>query len=153
NTSKRGRRARRLDLRLASAYSPSRGAPPAKLPRSMPRRPPPPPYVELHAASAFSFLNGASLPEDLAQQAAAVDLPALALLDANGVYGAPRFHQVAKQAGIRALVGAEVVLEEVSPLPAGGAAKGVAKGPLGLVPEPAPETLKPAPAEADDRGA
>ncbi|HPK65967.1 MAG TPA: hypothetical protein PKX99_05230, partial [Thermoanaerobaculia bacterium] len=43
-----------------------------------------PPYVELHAASAFSFLDGASLPEDLVARAAELELPALALLDRNG---------------------------------------------------------------------
>ena len=45
-------------------------------------------YIELHAASAFSFLEGASLPEDLIQRAAELDMPAMALLDRNGVYGA-----------------------------------------------------------------
>ena len=69
------------------------------------------PYVELRTASAFSFLDGASLPEDLIQRAAELDLPALALLDRNGVYGAPRFYQAAKQAGIKAMVGADVVLD------------------------------------------
>ena len=69
------------------------------------------PYAELRAASAFSFLNGASLPEDLADTAAALDLPAMALIDTNGLSGAPRFWKAAKQAGIKALVGAEVVLE------------------------------------------
>jgi error-prone DNA polymerase len=68
------------------------------------------PYAELRAASAFSFLNGASLPEDLAETAAALDLPAMALIDTNGLSGAPRFWKAAKQAGIKALVGAEVVL-------------------------------------------
>jgi error-prone DNA polymerase len=68
------------------------------------------PYAELRAASAFSFLNGASLPEDLADTAAALDLPAMALIDTNGLSGAPRFWKAAKQAGIKALVGAEVVL-------------------------------------------
>src|SRR5687767_3880085 len=63
------------------------------------------PYVELHAASAFSFLDGASLPEDLVDQAIAVGLPAMALMDTNGVYGAPRFYTAAKKAGLRALVG------------------------------------------------
>jgi error-prone DNA polymerase len=92
-----------------------------------------PVYVELHAASAFSFLDGASLPEDLMQQAAALGLPAVALADVNGVYGAPRFHQAAKQSGVRALVGAEVVL------PArGDAARRLGSGPLGLVPDPLP---------------
>src|SRR6185436_13483732 len=70
------------------------------------------PYAEIRASSAFSFLNGASLPEDLAYFAAANDLPAMALVDTNGVYGAPRFYNAAKKAGIKAIVGAEVKLEE-----------------------------------------
>ena len=73
------------------------------------------PYVELRAASAFSFLDGASLPEDLIERAAALDLPAMALIDTNGVYGAPRFYSAAKKAGVRALVGAEVLLETPEP--------------------------------------
>ena len=89
-----------------------------------------PVYAELHAASAFSFLDGASLPEDLMERAAALGLPAVALSDVNGVYGAPRFHQAAKQSGVRALVGAEVVLAEEEPPALLG------RGPLGLVPEP-----------------
>src|SRR5262245_13574193 len=56
---------------------------------------PTPMYIELHAASAFSFLQGASLPESLIDRAAALGYPALALLDADGVYGAPRFHKAA----------------------------------------------------------
>ena len=78
-----------------------------------------PPYVELHAASAFSFLDGASQPEDLIERAAALDLPAVALLDRGGVYGAPRFFKAAKAAGIRPLVGAEVVLADDSAAPSG----------------------------------
>ncbi len=70
------------------------------------------PYAELHAASAFSFLRGASLPEDLVARAAELELPAVALLDRNGVYGAPRFYQAARQAGLKAMVGAELVFEE-----------------------------------------
>src|SRR6476660_4295203 len=68
-------------------------------------------YVELHAASAFSFLRGASLPEALAERAAALGYPALALLDLDGVYGAPRFHKAALAAGIRPLIGAELTIE------------------------------------------
>jgi error-prone DNA polymerase len=68
------------------------------------------PYAELRVASAFSFLNGSSLPEDLVDRAAALDLPAVALIDTNGVSGAPRFWKAAKAAGVKALVGAEVVL-------------------------------------------
>ncbi len=70
-----------------------------------------PRYVELRAASAFSFLDGASPPEDLVAAAAAAGLTAMAIVDRDGVYGAPRFHQAAKEAGIRALVGAEVTLD------------------------------------------
>ena len=65
-------------------------------------------YIELHAASAFSFLEGASLPEDLIQRAAELNMPAMALLDRNGVYGAARFHTLARKHGVRAHVGAEI---------------------------------------------
>ena len=71
---------------------------------------PAPPYVELRCRSAFSFLDGASLPEDLAATAAAQGHRALALADVNGVYGAPRFFRAARELGLRPLVGAEVTL-------------------------------------------
>ncbi len=70
----------------------------------------PPMYVELHAASAFSFLDGASLPETLIERAAALGYPALALLDRDGVYGAPRFHLAAQRAGLQAIIGAELTV-------------------------------------------
>jgi len=66
------------------------------------------PYVELHARSAFSFLEGASLPEELARAAADLDQPAIALLDRDSLSGAPRFHAEAAKRGVRALPGAEV---------------------------------------------
>src|SRR5579859_2955711 len=65
-------------------------------------------YVELHARSAFSFLEGSSNPEDLAGRAAEHGLTALAILDRDNVSGAPRFHAAAKKSGIRAHIGAEV---------------------------------------------
>jgi error-prone DNA polymerase len=66
-------------------------------------------YVELHARSAFSFLEGASLPEALANACADYGMAGMALLDRDGFYGAPRFHLAAKKKpGIRAYVGAEV---------------------------------------------
>src|SRR4029079_5857589 len=71
-----------------------------------------PAYTELRAASSFSFLDGASPPEDLIVRAAELDLPAVALVDRNGVYGAPRFYRAAKAAGIKALGGADLTLEE-----------------------------------------
>ena len=70
-----------------------------------------PVYIELHSASAFSFLQGASLPEALVERAAALGYPAIALLDADGVYGAPRFHKAAKQAGLKAIIGAELTID------------------------------------------
>ena len=80
--------------------------------RSLPkRRRRPPPYAELHAASSFSFLRASSQPEDLVARAAALGLPAVALIDRNGVSGAPRFHKAAREAGIQALVGAEAVID------------------------------------------
>src|SRR5438128_12143892 len=69
-----------------------------------------PSYIELHAASAFSFLDGASLPETLVERAAALGYPALALLDRDGVYGAPRFHKAARAAGIQPIIGAELTI-------------------------------------------
>ena len=66
--------------------------------------------IELHTASAFSFLQGASLPEALVDRAAALGYPALALLDRDGVYGAPRFHKAATAAGIRPIIGAELTI-------------------------------------------
>ena len=74
-------------------------------------------YIELHCASAFSFLHGASLPETLVERAAALGYPALALLDADGVYGAPRFHKAARQAGLKAIIGAELTIAFQIPNP------------------------------------
>ena len=141
-------RARRSSARARSS------GPPVRAKRARP-------YAELRVASAFSFLNGASLPEDLVERAAALDLPAMALVDTNGVSGAPRFWKAAKAAGVKALVGAEVVL---APHPALTGARrdffeGKGKrqraarplssfeenlpGPLGLVPPPLPAGISP----------
>ena len=67
-------------------------------------------YVELHAASAFSFLAAASAPESLAERAAELEMPALAVADRNGVYGAARFHTAAKRSGVKAHIGAEIAV-------------------------------------------
>jgi len=69
-------------------------------------------YVELHARSAFSFLEGASLPESLVSTCSELGLPAMALLDRHGLYGAPRFHMAANRHGIKAHVGAEISVAE-----------------------------------------
>jgi error-prone DNA polymerase len=68
-------------------------------------------YVELHAKSAFSFLEGASVPEELIAACAELKMPAMALLDRDGVYGAPRFHMAAKKNGIKAHIGAEITVQ------------------------------------------
>src|SRR6476619_4327832 len=74
-------------------------------------------YIELHARSAFSFLRGSSSPEHLAFTAADLQLPALALCDRDGVFGAPRFHATARERGIRPIVGSELTMEDGSVLP------------------------------------
>ena len=68
-------------------------------------------YIELHTSSAFSFLRAASLPETLVDRAATLGYPAVALLDRDGVSGAPRFHKAAMAAGVRPLFGAELTIE------------------------------------------
>ncbi|HMB32733.1 MAG TPA: error-prone DNA polymerase [Methylomirabilota bacterium] len=74
-------------------------------------------YVELHAKSAFSFLEAAALPEVLAERAAALGQQALALVDADGVYGAPRFYRACTRLGLMPLVGAEVSMRDGGRLP------------------------------------
>src|SRR5437867_10896357 len=77
-------------------------------------------FVELHAQSAFSFLEGAEQPEALVSEAARLGMRALALVDRDGLYGAPRFHQAATAAGLTPTIGSETTLDDGSrpPLPA-----------------------------------
>ena len=69
-------------------------------------------YTELHARSAFSFLEGAALPEELASACKEKEMEAMAVLDRDGVYGAPRFYLAARKIPIRAHIGAEVTSPE-----------------------------------------
>jgi error-prone DNA polymerase len=71
-------------------------------------------YVELHAASAFSFLRGGSFPEQLAETAAELEMPGIALLDRNGVYGAQRFSMAAREHGVRPIIGSELSMADGS---------------------------------------
>ena len=71
-------------------------------------------YVELHCHSAYSFLDGASHPEELAARAAELGYPALALTDHDGVYGSLEFAHAAKELGVRPITGAEVTVESGS---------------------------------------
>ncbi len=72
-------------------------------------------YVELHAASAFSFLQAASQPESLIERAVELEMPAMALLDHNGVYGSARFHTSAVRNAVRAHIGAEISVSSFGP--------------------------------------
>src|ERR1700693_3716781 len=65
-------------------------------------------YIELHARSAFSFLEGASTPEDLIRAAAIHGMPSIALLDRDGLYGSPRFYLAAQKRKLTAHIGAEI---------------------------------------------
>ena len=69
-------------------------------------------YAELHAHSAFSFLDGASLPDELAAAAAELGYEAMALTDHNSVSGSMEFAQAAGALGLRAIHGAEVDLAD-----------------------------------------
>ena len=93
-----------------------RHAPLPALPRKQVSVPGPPrkqgsvPYAELHCHSNFSFLDGASHPEELVTEAARIGLEALALTDHNGFYGIVRFAEAARAAGLRTVFGAELTL-------------------------------------------
>lgn len=92
-------------------------------------------YAELHAHSAFSFLDGASTPEELVEEAARLDLRALALTDHDGLYGAVRFAEAAAELDMRTVFGAELSLgfeaRTERPDPAGPHLLVLARGPEG----------------------
>ena len=67
-------------------------------------------YIELHARSAFSFLRGAATPEELIAVCSELNMPAMALLDNDGLYGAARFHLAAQKLDIKAHIGAEITV-------------------------------------------
>ena len=72
-------------------------------------------YIELHAASTFSFLEAGSPPEALIERAAELEMPAIAIADRNGLYGAARFHTSGKRSGVRAHIGAEIAVSSFGP--------------------------------------
>src|SRR5580658_3422987 len=75
------------------------------------------PFVELHARSAFSFLQGGSLPEEYAETAAKLGIGAMALLDRDGVYGSPRFFSAMKKKNLRGHTGVELLCTDGSRYP------------------------------------
>ncbi len=74
-------------------------------------------FHELHTRSAFSFLSSGSMPQMLVQRAADLGIPSIALLDRDTVAGAVRFHLEAKEQGIKAIIGAEITMDDGSLLP------------------------------------
>src|SRR6202158_5398324 len=69
------------------------------------------PYVELHCHSNFSFLDGGSHPAELALQAAELEMPALAITDRGGVYGAVKFLQACRELGVKPLIGTSLEVD------------------------------------------
>lgn len=76
-----------------------------------------PVFHELHARSAFSFLRGATRPEDMMRRAGELGMSHLALTDRDGVYGSARAHFMTKEHGVKAIVGAELTMESGGVLP------------------------------------
>ena len=70
------------------------------------------PYVELHCHSNYSFLEGASHPEDLVARARDLEMPALAITDRNGLYGAVKFFSAAQRAGIKPIIGTVLTVDD-----------------------------------------
>jgi len=70
------------------------------------------PYVELHCHSNYSFLDGASHPEELVERAAELEMPALAITDHGGIYGAVKFVNHARRLGIRPVIGTELQVDD-----------------------------------------
>src|SRR6195952_5646088 len=93
------------------------------------------PYAELHTHSAYSFLDGASTPEELVEEAKRRDLRAIALTDHDGLYGVVRFAEAARELDIRTVFGAELSLGNVArteePDPPGPHLLVLARGPEG----------------------
>ncbi len=93
----------------------SRRRQPYKPPPTLERRADAVPYAELHCHSNFSFLDGASHPEELAEEAARLGLDALALTDHDGFYGVVRFAEAAREVGMPTVFGAELTLGATTP--------------------------------------
>lgn len=94
-----------------------------------------PPYAELHAHSAFSFLDGASTPEELVEEAARLGLRAMAITDHDGLYGVVRFAEAARELKMPTVFGAELSLSDTArtdaPDPPGPHLLVLARGPEG----------------------
>src|SRR5277367_4517165 len=89
---------------------------PAPVMDSLPRAIAPVRYVELHCKTNFSFLEGASHPDELVAQAASLGYAGMAVTDRNSLAGAVRAHIAAKEVGIKLVIGAEITLADASPI-------------------------------------
>ncbi|HWC36686.1 MAG TPA: error-prone DNA polymerase [Mycobacteriales bacterium] len=101
---------------------------PAYEPKPLLRPADPTPYIELHAHSSFSHLDGASLPEELVEEAVRLGLSGLALTDHNGMYGVPRFAEAAEAVGLATVFGAELSLDLTVPRTTSHRATGARSG-------------------------
>jgi error-prone DNA polymerase len=104
-----------MHTNINNESQPGQKLPTAHRPLPTVLRPLPTQYIELHARSAFSFLRGAATPEELIAVCSELKMPAMALLDNDGLYGAARFHLAAKKLDIQAHIGAEITV--LSPKP------------------------------------
>src|SRR3954451_17635870 len=104
-------------------------------------------YVELHAHSAYSFLDGASQPEELAAQAAELGYSALALTDHDGVYGSLEFAHAGKHVGVRPITGGEGTLDG-----GGGGARAAPRGDVAALRDPRPAAARGARGHAAEGG-
>ena len=120
-------------------------------------------YIELHATSAFSFLAGATLPEQLIQRAVELEMPGHALADRNGVYGAARFHTAAQPCRVKAHIGAEIAVTSLgnprdaagmvaASISRGAGAGGIAVRVAGWLPESVPTDYALQDARGDEGG-
>ena len=100
-------------------------------------------FTELHTSSAFSFLEAASLPESLVERAAALGYSALALIDRDGVYGAPRFHKAARAAGIKPIIGCELTMNATGSDPGSRIPNPDSRFPVSSSPNPQPPIPNP----------
>ncbi|MGH3773023.1 MAG: PHP domain-containing protein, partial [Pseudonocardiaceae bacterium] len=97
-------------------YEPPPGLTPAQFPETQfPETQPRIPYAELHCHSNFSFLDGASHPEELVEEAARLGLDAIAITDHDGMYGVVRFAEAAREVGVKTVFGAELSLGLTAP--------------------------------------
>src|SRR5262245_1592020 len=89
---------------------------PVPAPKAISKNVPPVRYAELHCKTNFSFLEGASHPDELVAQAAELGYQGLAVTDRNSLAGVVRAHVAAKESGLKLLIGAEIRMADAGPI-------------------------------------